>query len=120
MLFFNAGAPLESPPKRLVAAIDAHKEQFFEFLDRIVPRGQTRPAIALRRALALKPDLVYLLSDGDDFPPDLLRKLDEWNRERRVRIYTIAYLNRAGRAVLEQIAREHNGEFSFVSEHDLP
>jgi len=120
VIFFNTGRPLENPPKRLVSAIEAQKEDFFEFLDTVVPSGGTKPASALRRALALEPDLIYLLSDGIDFQPHLLRELDEWNRGRRVRIYTIAYLDQTGSELLEQIAREHHGEFKFVSENDLP
>ena len=119
VIFFNSGEPLENPSKRLVSAIDAHKEQFFEFLDRVVARGGTKPERAIRRALAIEPDLIYLLSDGVDFQPSLLGKLDEWNKRRRVRIYTVAYLDQTGSALLERIAREHDGEFKFVSEDEL-
>jgi hypothetical protein len=120
VIFFNAGPPLESPPKRLVSAIEGHKRQFFEFLDTVLPRGDTKPERAMQRALSLEPDLIYLLSDGIDFQPSLLRRLDEWNDRRRTRICTIAYLDQTGRELLELIAREHNGEFIFVSENDLP
>ena len=125
VIFFNSGDPLESPPRRLVSAIEAHKEQFFEFLDGVVPRGGTKPERAMRRALGMGPDLIYLLSDGlvsggVDSHPSLHRKLHEWNRNRRVRIYTIAYLDQTGSALLEKIAREHSGEFKFVSEDELP
>jgi hypothetical protein len=120
VIFFNTGRPLENPPQRLVSAIDAHKEKFFDFLSGVSPSGGTKPGAALRRAIALEPDLVYLLSDGIDFEPRLHADLDEWNRARRVRIYTIAYLDRTGSELLEQIAREHHGEFKFVSEDDLP
>lgn len=119
VIFFNTGEPLENPSKRLVSAIDAHKEQFFEFLNRVVARGGTKPERAMHRALAMEPDLIYLLSDGVDFQPSLLGKLDEWNKQRRVRIYTVAYLDQTGSALLEKIAREHNGEFRFVSEDEL-
>jgi hypothetical protein len=119
VILFNAGEPLENPSKRLVSAIDAHKEQFFEFLDTVVARGGTRPEAAMRRALAMEPDLIYLLSDGVDFRPSLFQRLDEWNKQRRVRIYTIAYLDQTGSELLERIAREHNGEFKFVSEDEL-
>ncbi len=120
VIFFNSGSPLENPPRRLVSAIRAHKQKFFEFLDQILPRGGTEPSAAMRRALALKPDLVYLLSDGMDFQSDLLQELDVWNENREVAVYTIAYLDRHGGELLEQIAREHNGEFKYVSEYDLP
>ncbi len=120
VIFFNSGPPLECPPKQLASAIEARKEQLFEFLDRVQPQGGTNPAPALHRALSLEPDLIYLLSDGADFEPCLLGKLDSWNGNRRVRIYTIAYLDQTGSELLERIAREHNGEFKFVTEDDLP
>jgi hypothetical protein len=120
VVFFSSGPPLENPPRRLVSAIAAQKHHFFEFLDTILPRGATNPARALQRALLLKPDLVYLLSDGIDFQSNLLSRIDEWNRDRKTRIYTIAYLDRTGSELLEIVAREHNGEFRFVSENDLP
>ena len=120
VIFFNGRSPLENPPRKLVSAINAQKEQFFDFLDRIDPSGGTEPAEAMRRAIELRPDAVYLLSDGDAFPAELLHQLDAWNRDRRVRISTIAYLNPTGRKVLETVAREHHGEFKFVSDDDLP
>ncbi len=120
VVFFNSGEPLENPPARLVNAIDTNKEQFFTFLTSVTPGGGTKPERALRRALALEPDLLYLLSDGINFDPDLPRKLDDWNRARKTKVYTIAYLDQGGREMLEGIARQHSGEFKFVSEDDLP
>lgn len=122
VIFFNGMTPLENPPRRLVSAIDASKEEFFDFLSRVMPTGSTEPAAALHLAINLHPDLIYLLTDGVDFPPMLMSQLDEWNKGRRVRISTIAYLNQEeeGRGVLESIAREHGGEFKFVSEEELP
>jgi hypothetical protein len=120
VIFFNAGPPLENPPKRAVAAINAHKKDFFKFLETVAPGGGTKPEGAMRRAITLEPDVVYLLSDGVDFQPSLLDKLDKWNAARQVRIYTIAYLDRTGSQLLEQIAREHDGEYRFVGEDELP
>lgn len=121
VIFFNADLPLENSPKRLVSAIGAQKENFFRFLNNVVPQGATKPGSALRRALALKPDILYLLSDGIvEARSRLAAELDQWNHDRLTRIFTIAYLDREGAALLEQIAREHNGEFRFVTEHDLP
>ena len=92
----------------------------YEFY-KVVPQGATKPRSALRRALALKPDILYLLSDGIVEARSLLvSELDQWNHDRLTRIFTIAYLDREGATLLEQIAREHNGEFRFVTEHDLP
>ena len=119
VIFFNWGRPLESPPKRLVSAIQGQKRQFFNFLETVHPEGGTHPEQAMRRALALDPDLIYFLTDGE-FDASLIGKLDQWNRDRHVRIFTIAYFDRAGAQLLEHIAREHRGEFKFVSEDDIP
>ena len=118
VIFFNAGDPLEAPPQRLVSAIAAQKAAFFEFLQSVYPEGSTHPERAMRRALALEPDILYFLTDGE-FDPGLLPKLQEWNRERRVRIYTIAYFDESGARLLESIAREHGGAFKYVTEADL-
>ena len=120
VIFFSTGTPVENKPRRPVSAIAAHKEEFFRFLDTVFPGGGTEPGPALKLALNLEPDLVYLLSDGVDFDPDLMKNLDRWNTKRNVQIFTIAYLDRTGSEFLELIAREHGGDFKYVTEHDLP
>jgi len=119
VILFNSGQPLESPPGRLVSAINVRKKGLAEFLQGVFPHGGTEPERAMRRALALDPDLIYFLTDGA-FDPSLLGRLDRWNQRRRVRIFTIAFFDRSGADLLERIAREHGGEFKFVSEHDVP
>ena len=119
VIFYNSGKPLEAPPGRLVSAIQAQKDRFFAFLADVMPAGGTDPIPAMGRALSNEPDLIYFLSDGQ-FEATLLDKLDAWNKERRTQIFTIAYVDRTGAELLERIAREHGGEFKFVSEDDLP
>ncbi len=118
VIFFNEGAPLESKPRRLVPANGKQKNTFYAFLDQVAPQGNTDPSPAMERAFAVKPDLIYFLTDGE-FDPKLLDELRKWNADKRVRIFTIAYVNQMTRAILEKIALENNGEFRFVSEYDL-
>ena len=117
VIFFSKN-PLENPPRKLVSAIRAQKQAFFEFLETVTPSGDTDPTGAMRRAFALEPDLVYFLTDGQ-FDPSLVDKLDQWNKDRKVRVFTIAYVSREGAELLEIIARNHRGEFRFVSEDDI-
>lgn len=119
VIFFNEGDPLENPSRKLVSAIEAQKREFFEFLDQIDATGSTHPEQSMRRALALEPDVVYFLTDGE-FDRRLVDLLDRWNEGRRVQIFTIAYFNTEGAELLEHIAREHGGEFRHVTEDDLP
>ncbi|RJP35440.1 MAG: hypothetical protein C4547_09560 [Phycisphaerales bacterium] len=120
VVFFNEGKPLENPPRRLVGAIPSQKEALKAFLDsgEVSPGGGTDPIPAMRRAFDVDPDLIFFLTDGD-FSPQLLVKLEEWNADRAVRIFTIAYFSREGAELLERIAREHRGEFRYVDEDHL-
>lgn len=118
VIFFNAGQPLENRPRRLVSAIQAHKRDAFRFFDEITAAGSTDPRPAMRRAFTVDPDLIYFLTDGE-FDAGLLDTLDRMNRNRRVRIFTLAYVNRKGAALLERIAREHNGQYRYVSEDEV-
>lgn len=118
VIFFKDGPPLENPPKKLVNASGDQKRSLAEFLDRVGPEGNTDPIPAMRRAFELGPDLIYFLTDGE-FDPRLIEELRKRNPQKKVRIFTIAYVSQMGGTLLEQIARENNGEYRFVSEYDL-
>jgi hypothetical protein len=127
VVFYNSGAPLQNPPEALVPAIQVHKSKFFEFQDSVDPIGGSEPLNAMRVALALRPDVVYFLSDGE-FVPEvadlLLERLRVWNPDRKTRIYTLGYnelshMETRHRKILWTIAREHGGEYRFVSD-ELP
>ncbi|HNO80192.1 MAG TPA: VWA domain-containing protein [Phycisphaerae bacterium] len=120
VIFYSTDPPVEAPPSRLVNAIRASKSRTFDFIDQVTPEGMTQPIEAMRRAFRLKPDLIYFLSDGDIPEAELLKEnLAQWNRDESVRIFTISYVSAAGRQLLEEIARMHNGQFRFVSEYEL-
>ena len=118
VVLFNDGAPQENPPKKLVNASNDQKEALEGFLARVEPGGNTDPIPAMRRAFELGPDLIYFLTDGE-FDPRLVEELRRRNAQKKIRIFTIAYVSQMGSALLEQIARENYGEFRFISEHDL-
>ena len=118
VLFFSSGAPLELPGRRLIDATDDNKQRAREFLDAVLPSSGTDPLAAIRRAFALRPDVIYLLTDGEFEPPvvGLVKGLDP---ERRVRVNTIAFLQDEGAAVLKAIAAETGGTYRFVRQGDL-
>ncbi|MFO0820541.1 MAG: VWA domain-containing protein [Pirellulales bacterium] len=85
-----------------------------------VPNGPwTNPSGAVELALDLRPDAIYLLSDGDFTDHGATRKtlsrrnLDEQRRP-RVAVHTIGLHSRDGEATLRALAKTHGGEYRFV------
>ncbi len=74
--------------------------------------GGTDPAQALRWAFGLKPDTIWLLSDGEF--GDQTAMLRQLNPNRAVRINTIAFQDPSGAVQLKQIADEHGGVYRFA------
>jgi DNA-directed RNA polymerase subunit RPC12/RpoP len=81
------------------------------WLEKAQTSGGTEPQEAMRIALALKPDVVFLLSDGD-IPPETRAIVMQENKQSV--IHTIALGSNKGAVVMKQIAAEHKGEFKFI------
>ncbi|MCA9127818.1 MAG: hypothetical protein KDB22_12065 [Planctomycetales bacterium] len=79
------------------------------------------PIDALEKAIALEPDAIYLLTDGDT-TVDVTGILRKENRvadllgvaQIRTPIHTIAFYSLAGQTLLRQIAAENQGQFVYV------
>jgi len=118
VIFYSSGPPVEMPTRRLVTGTDRNKQLAFEFIDGIIPQGETDPSKALERAFAVGPELIYLLTDGefDRAIIDLVKRLNTGNK---VTVHTIGFLYRTGEEVLKKIAEQNSGNYKFVSEADL-
>lgn len=134
VLFFIAGPPLEGPADGMVPATLENKQRALAFIDTVSPGvgagGQTQfgsdPSEALRRALLMtpKPDLIYLMSEGD-FPPgtvdSLLAQLRQWTADQPVTINAVGFFSefKDFKDNLRRLARQHQGQYRFVSEDQL-
>jgi hypothetical protein len=76
------------------------------------PAGDTHPMSALRKALELRPDAIFFLSDGA-FEVRTLDLIRQFNKQKTV-IHTIGLEDKAGEALLEEIAARNNGKYHFV------
>lgn len=129
-VIFAGQTPVELPERKLVPAIAYYKEPAEKFIRELVPAMQCDIVAAMQRAFAVQPELIYLLTDGDFglAGSDLLERLNKWNADRTVRITTIGFgvrLERTevagrpvGESLLREIAREHGGNFRWVSPDD--
>ncbi len=76
------------------------------------PGGGTNPIPALEHALRMRPDLIYLMTDGE-IPLETREFLLERNK-RKIVVHTIAFQSLDGRLILKQIAEDNGGTFRFV------
>jgi DNA-directed RNA polymerase subunit RPC12/RpoP len=118
VVFYSSGPALEMPARRLVSATDANKQKAFEFIDSVIPQGETDPSDALSRAFAVNPELIYLLTDGE-FDKAIVGQVAKANAGKKVTVHTIGFLYKMGEKILKDIAAQNNGTYKFVAESDL-
>jgi len=118
VVFYSSGPALEMPARRLVSATDANKQKAFEFIDSVIPQGETDPSDALSRAFAVNPELIYLLTDGE-FDKAIVDQVAKANAAKKVTVHTIGFLYKMGEKILKDIAAQNNGTYKFVAESDL-
>lgn len=117
VIFFNDKTfPMfdPQPAKGLIAANSSNKNRATKWIRNRRPSSTTDPTLALQKALAMKPEVVFLLTDGElDNPADVRHMIRRENKSGVV-IHTIAFENEDGATTLETIATENNGTFRFV------
>jgi hypothetical protein len=118
VIFYSSGPALEMPSRKLMPATEGNKLAANEFIDSIVPVGQTDPSEALSRAFQQDPELIYLLTDGD-FDKKIIDHIDKLNTAKKVTIHTIGFIYSIGEPILQEIAKRNAGSYRFVGENDL-
>jgi len=110
---------------QLVLATPDKKRDAYKFLDSVSTSGSTDPIPGLELAFRQKPQLIYLLTDGD-FPDNkaVLDRVRHLNREKTVKINTIVFVDASNAEktiidLMKQIAAENGGVFRMVSQNDL-
>lgn len=106
------------------AATLANKRDAFGKIDEVYPEGQTDPVPAIAKALQSRPDVMFLLSDGDfnQQNKDVIEAIRNRNPRKRTIINTILFIydiRVEGENVLETIARENRGSYKHVTEDDI-
>jgi hypothetical protein len=117
VFFFNDRAyPLFDPlpAKGLLPATTGNKSRASRWIRAREPFSKTNPTLALQWALEMKPQVIYLLTDGELDYPDVVRRVIRDGNKSQTQIHTIAFENEEGARTLEAIAKENNGTFRFV------
>jgi hypothetical protein len=115
VLFYNADT--EQLTQGLEPATPEAKARIERKLGPIVADGSTRPRPALEAALALRPEVVFLLTDGQELSLDDVERLRD--RAQGTRIHTVelggrTFQHPAGERALERLARVTGGKYRHV------
>jgi hypothetical protein len=100
-------------PDELIPASAANRERLQQYLGELPFHQGTRARPSMERALALKPDVIYLLGDGafTDGTAKFLLGL----QDNKVPICTVAFKSKEpGAKIMKQIADMHHGRFMYV------
>jgi hypothetical protein len=110
VIFFNhesipmPGGPIPRP------ADQQNKSQLVAWLRLIEPLGGTDPRLSLRQALSLRPEAVFLLSDGE-FPHGTVAQVAELNTA-RIPIHCVDLSGGLGGDHLRRIAAASGGRYA--------
>jgi hypothetical protein len=123
VIFFADKSPDELKIKGQGGLHDATADNKQAAFDRLTTQaaasksGRPDPTDAFRRAMALKPDTIYVLGVGD-YPNSLVDYLRQANKDKKVRVHAINYCRREGEAMLKALAAQSGGSYKFVTEED--
>jgi Mg-chelatase subunit ChlD len=109
VIFYN-DQPLPMPGDLPKPADSPSKAQLARWLNFVEPEGGTDPRSALSLALAMRPDAVFLLSDGA-YPPGTAEAVARSN-PRKVPIHCVDLAGGAGGDDLKKIARDSGGQYA--------
>ena len=102
IFYNNESMPMPGGPRPRTADLQA-KNQLLSWLRLIEPDGGTDPRLALKQAISLKPDAVFLLSDGE-FPEGTVDQVAKLNT-RKIPIHCIDLAGGLAGDHLKRIAR---------------
>jgi len=110
VIFYNdESIPMPGGPRPRTADPQT-KSQFLGWLSLMEPESGTEPRLALRQALGLRPDAVFLLSDGE-FPQGTVAEVARLNT-RRIPIHCVDLSGGLAGDHLKRIAQASGGQYA--------
>ncbi len=109
--------------QQLFAATPENKQRATTFIENMRARGFTNHLLALEAAIALNPDVIFLLTDGeakDDLHPNQVRKISRYCQRRGITINVVHFCNSPREAcTLVPLAEKTGGQHVFISLESL-
>ncbi len=102
------------PENKLVEARPVQLRKTSKWIKSALPAGFTNPWPGLQQALEMKPDAIYLLTDGEFDPAVMQWVIAAQPQSKKIPIHTIAFESQAGEPTLKTISRVTNGVYRYV------
>lgn len=116
MIYFFNHQSEPMPVKRMMTATPGNIARAERWIRAHGAFGTTDPSQALKWAFELKPDTIWLLTDGQfQDAYSIIRQLLRDNRRKAVRVNTVGFYERHGEPTLRAIAGNHGGAYRFVA-----
>jgi hypothetical protein len=131
VMFFQETTVAAVDRNGLMMATPDNKRKAFEFMDKMFVRSSTNPIPALEMAFQQKPELIYLLTDGDFEGPGndvVVRYCQEKTKDGRTKINTLAFIPKESEGLaqqrdfvkaLETIAKSSGGVYKGVNAEQM-
>lgn len=101
-----------TPLQGMAPATKDHMGLAQSWIQNVVPGGGTDPREAFQIALALRPEVIFFLTDG--IIPRATRNVAKENNKSRTKIHTVAFGLPDNQETLIGIAKDNQGRFRFV------
>lgn len=114
MIYFFSDAAQAMPAREMLAGTPKNIQWATDWVRGRSVDGGTNPTQALSWCFNLRPDTVWLLTDGQFADGPALDAIAAGNRQLKARINTLAFHDKGGADILQRIARENDGTYRFV------
>jgi hypothetical protein len=98
---------------KLIPATPGNRTKVVKWIKTLQPDNDTAPEDALARAIKLKPQVIYFLTDGE-IPLTTRDTVSKLNSDHKIVVHTIAFVTEEGAEQLKGIAKDNKGKYKFV------
>jgi len=112
-IFFFSDDAYPMPAEGLLARTEKNVQATVRWLNQVQCDGPTNPLPALLQAIDMKPDAVFLLSNGK-FAMEIVIEVAQYRTGDAVPIHTISFASREGEPMLKAIAKATGGTYRYV------
>ena len=102
---------------RLLEVTAPNKDRVIRFLDSLYPDGGTDPLAAIEKAISLKPDVIFFLTDADEEIPmfnlERIRAVRQTSGVRQIHVVEFGKKTNVQKSSFRQLAAENNGQYIF-------